>query len=263
MRFAADSDPGRVRGHNEDAFAANPALGVWMVADGMGGHARGEVASAMVVDTVTAGISNDGSLRESVLGAHHAIEAAAAEHPDQHGMGSTVVVLKVSGIKSDLVWVGDSRAYRWHAGSLHRLTRDHSLVEALIDEGRISRKQAEDHLQRNVITQTLGLGHPKPSCLELDLAAGDWILMCSDGLTDELSDAQIAEVLATSTHPRGAVSALIAQANSHGGRDNICVVIVEPQRAGRWRRWAEWAPVLLGGVAALAVAAVIWLLRAS
>jgi protein phosphatase len=259
MRYSAASDPGRVRLHNEDALVADPDLGVWLVADGMGGHASGEVASALVVDTVITSIAGGGALQDAVLGAHSAIEDAAAASPERRGMGSTVVALSVHGDQAELIWVGDSRAYRWRAGSLCRLSRDHSLVEALLAEQRITPEQADDHPQRHVITQSLGLGDPEPSRLDVDLAAGDWILLCSDGLSDELRDGEIAEVLAANVRPRGAVAALIDEANSRGGHDNISVVIVEPVRVG-WR-WPAWAPIVLGSVAALVVAMFFWLVR--
>ena len=259
MRFSAASNPGLVRQHNEDAFVADPDLGVWLVADGMGGHASGEVASALVVDTVVTEIAEGAALQDAVLVAHRAIEDAAAASPERRGMGSTVVALGVSGDRAELVWVGDSRAYRWRAGSLCQLSTDHSLVEALLDEQRITPEEADDHPQRHVITQSLGLGEPNPSRLDVDLAAGDWILLCSDGLSDELKDADIAEVLAANAQPRRAVAALIDEANSRGGRDNICVVLVEPVRFG-WR-WAAWAPIVLGTVAALVVAMLFWLIR--
>jgi protein phosphatase len=262
-RFAADTHTGRVHDHNEDSLAWLPERGFFVVADGMGGHASGEVASRIAVDALLAA-STRMPLEEGLREAHRAVAAAAVADPSRAGMGSTAVVLALGGGRARLAWVGDSRGYLWRKGRLQRLTRDHSLVNLLIDRAEVTEADVARHPQRHVVTQTLGHGQPVPSASETRLRRGDWLLLCSDGLTEELGDADIAAVLRGAARIEDAVRVLIEQALAHGGRDNVSVVLVEcgADDAAPWyEHWEivprRWWPVIGGVGAALALGAVL------
>lgn len=246
--FAGDTHPGRARSNNEDVVGWNPERGLWLVADGMGGHVSGEVASAIVRDTLLAE-TEEPALRDSVCRAHRAIMAAAEENAALGGMGSTVVAVKISRGVGHVVWVGDSRAYLWRRGSLRQITRDHSFVELLRERDDVTEAQLRNHPNRNVVTQTLGIGEPDPSAVDVVLKRGDLIVLCSDGLNDELTDEQIAEVLREHGTPEEATRVLIQRALDAGGRDNVSVVVVAYQGdgSGWWRRGIERIHEWLGG----------------
>ena len=224
LGYAAQSITGCVREHNEDALLCAPELGLWAVADGMGGHQRGEVASAVAVATLREGVAAGQGLDNAVQAAHEAVIAAASGS----GMGTTLVAVKFDGAAFDLAWAGDSRAYRVSAGDIVRLSHDHSLVQALVDAGQLSPKQARRHPQRNVVTQCLGQEH---QALEVGhvqgrLAPGELLLLCSDGLSGELEDGQIQAQCAHADTLDVLVTRLLEQACDAGGRDNIsCIVI--------------------------------------
>lgn len=245
LTFAGDTHPGRSRSNNEDVVAWDVEHGLWLVADGMGGHASGEVASGIVRDTLLTELEQD--LRASVCSAHEAIMAAAETDAALNGMGSTVVAVKIAGSVARVVWVGDSRAYLWRRSDLSRITRDHSLVELLREQNDISEAQLRNHPNRNVVTQTLGLGEPEPSAVEVALKPGDVIVLCSDGLNDELTDQEIAAVLRQHETPEETTRKLIQRALDSGGRDNVSVVVVEYPGAsgGWWRRLSGWLRGLL------------------
>jgi protein phosphatase len=170
--------------HNEDALSLAPERGVFVVADGMGGHASGEVASRIAADAALAA-SAGGSLVEALVSAHRAVAQAAAADPARKGMGSTIVAAEVARGRARIAWVGDSRGYLWRDGRLSRLTRDHSLMNLLLDRAEVDAADVTHHPQRHVITQTLGHGDPRPAEVEVRLRAGDELLLCSDGLNDE------------------------------------------------------------------------------
>lgn len=230
VKFAGESHPGRARSNNEDVVGWDAERRVWLVADGMGGHASGEVASAIVRDTLLAD-GGEEALDARVCSAHQAILSTAETDEALSGMGSTVVALHADGARGQVVWVGDSRAYLWRKGRLSRITRDHSFVELLRERDDISETQLRNHPNRNVVTQTLGLGDPEPSLTELALKDGDKVLLCSDGLNDELKDDEIAAVLDQHQSPDDAAHALVERALEHGGRDNVSVVIVAFDRS--------------------------------
>lgn len=225
VTFAGETHPGRARSDNEDVVGWKPEEGLYLVADGMGGHASGEVASAIVRDTLLAA-SDDQDLETSACNAHRAILSAADQDAASGGMGSTLVAVKIAGSSGHVVWVGDSRAYLWRRGSLSRITRDHSFIELLRERDGISESELRNHPNRNVVTQTLGLGDPKPSSVDIALKHGDVILLCSDGLNDELTDEEIAVVLRQHETPATAARQLVDDALDHGGRDNVSVVLV-------------------------------------
>jgi protein phosphatase len=225
----AGSDTGRQRRANEDALLARAPL--FVVADGMGGAQAGEVASRIAVESFGDGLGGAGSPEETL--AEHARVANARIHElsqsnaEQAGMGTTLTALYVGELEVAIAHVGDSRAYCLRDGELLRLTDDHSLVDELIRQGRLTPAEAEDHPQRSIITRALG----PEEAVEVDTRAyrarsGDVYLLCSDGLTTMLDDAELVQVLRA--HPRlsEAGEALIARANEAGGRDNITVILL-------------------------------------
>lgn len=251
VRFGAETHPGRVAESNEDSIGWDTDRRVWLVADGMGGHAKGEVASRLVKETILERVSRELPLKQSILDAHRVILEAARQTPDQAAMGSTVVALQVRDRSCDVVWVGDSRAYLWRNGRIRRVSKDHSYLEMLLAKNVMSEAEARQHPQRHLVVQTLGMGEPAPSEEHLELRKRDWLLLCSDGLTDELTDDEIAEHLQKSSDPKQAVDSLLESALGKGGHDNISVVIVESE--GARRSAARWLPVVLGVLGGLLV----------
>jgi serine/threonine protein phosphatase PrpC len=259
VAFAARTHPGRRAGENEDSIGCDPEHSLWFVADGMGGHAAGAVASHVVRDTLLK-LAGTTRLDDAVLRAHEAVAADAAQVPAHTGMGSTVVAAELRAGHFTIVWVGDSRAYLWRGDRLRQVTRDHSLMEELRLRETLSEAELRQHPNRHMVTRTLGLGSPVPSRYDARLRAGDWILLCSDGLNDELTDEAIAAILRTSRTPDEAGDALIAAALDHGGNDNVSVVIVASDK-GALRpfelsaRTVMLLSIAIGAAAAVAVAA--------
>ncbi|MBJ7547194.1 serine/threonine-protein phosphatase [Pseudomonas sp. OA3] len=226
--FAAQSVAGQVRTHNEDALACRPDLGLWALADGMGGHARGEVASALALEELVGAVQQGEELPAAVQAAHLAIVAAAQPVAGEAAMGSTLVAVRLDGNEFELAWVGDSRAYRIGSEHIEQLSHDHSWVQAMVDVGRMSAEEAREHPRRNVILQCLGqVGQaPEVGLLRVRLAPDELLLLCSDGLTNELDDAAIQRCCAEADTLEAMVEQLVGLANSHGGRDNIsCIVL--------------------------------------
>lgn len=197
------TDTGRLRNQNEDAFLCETTRGVLLIADGMGGLARGDVASRQVVSSVSAALAAGQDLVDGLKAAHSALLRMTAEARGHEPMGSTAVALSwassFSASAVSVIWIGDSRAYRWRNGVLEQLTRDHSLVQDLLDMGAISAADAEHHPNRNVITRALGVYGDQP--LQIDSAQvtvcpGDRLLLCSDGLSSFLPEARVCEVMA-------------------------------------------------------------------
>jgi serine/threonine-protein phosphatase Stp1 len=200
----AATHPGMVRSHNEDSYVDRPDLGLWAVADGAGGHESGEVASRMIAETLDAipmGLSASEMLaqvRLRVAASHHALRDEAARRGGRAMIASTLVVLLARDGHFACLWAGDSRVYLLRAGALVQVTRDHSMVQELVDSGAISAEEAEGHPRANVITRAVGADCDP---LELDkvsdrLIAGDRFLLCSDGLTKVMADAEILAILA-------------------------------------------------------------------
>jgi len=225
--YAGQSVPGRVRGHNEDALLCCPQLSLWAIADGMGGHQCGEVASALALDTLQAGCADGLELADAVHAANREVLAVARTEEHQ-GMGTTLVAVRFNGAAYNIAWVGDSRAYRVSAGHIERVTHDHSWVQAMIDAGQMSPETARSHPQRNVILQCLGRDDQP---LQVGLHHGvlgehELLLLCSDGLTGELEDAQIQQLCSSAQTLDELVNQLLARANDMGGKDNIsCIVL--------------------------------------
>jgi protein phosphatase len=237
LRSAAGSDVGRRREINQDSAFTSPRM--LAVADGMGGHAHGEVASAVAIAAL---LDLDARLRGAELAEvdlltslHGAIDDAAArltelaeQNPDLRGTGTTVVALLVDGTRIGVLHLGDSRAYLLRDGELHRLTHDHTLVQSLVDEGRISEEEAASHPRRSWLLKTLqDSSTPEPDLFPLDGQAGDRYLICSDGVTAVLEDPQIREILAGAAGPADAVQELVGRANAGGGPDNITCIVAD------------------------------------
>jgi protein phosphatase len=231
VRAGAASDVGRVRHHNEDALVAEHL--VFAVADGMGGHAAGEVASAIATATLRELADRSPRRRDDVaeaLGlANQRILESVARHPAQAGMGTTAAGLVAVEPDSWVVFnVGDSRVYRLADGELTPLTRDHSEVREMVDAGVITEDEARRHPLRNVVTRSLGSDPaPTPDLWVRPAHAGERFVLCTDGLTNELQDEQLLELVTAHGHPQACADALVAAAVAAGGRDNVSVVVVD------------------------------------
>jgi protein phosphatase len=220
IEFGHLTHPGLRRELNEDTYYGDSDLGLWLVADGMGGHEYGEVASALARETIVREIRQGVSLAQAIRTADEEIIRASRQRSDALPMGTTVVALRVLGNRFEVAWVGDSRAYLWRDGTLAQLSHDHSYVQ----------DQARTHPHRNVVTQALGVTDPQALNVETlagDLRPGMQLLLCSDGLTEEVDDGGISQVLAhTECSAQECVDGLVAAALDGGGSDNITVVVV-------------------------------------
>lgn len=228
-KFAAGTHKGMKRDHNEDCFEANADLNLWLIADGVGGHSFGEVASALVKTTLVEQRAQGADLLESIFASHRAVLAEISKRGAGSNMGSTVVAMTLTEGLYDIAWVGDSRAYLWDGAKLSQITVDHSHVSALVAEGVVSQDQAKNHPDRHVLTQSIGVSSEmnlNPGRARGSLENGQQILMCSDGLTDELSDKEIAQMMHAKTTPQGQVDGLINAALAAGGSDNVTAVVV-------------------------------------
>ena len=233
LQWGASTDVGMVRQQNEDSFLAEETL--FVVADGMGGHNAGEVASALAVTTLKAGarlgIDDAEVFRELVQQANSAIYTASLDDSTQSGMGTTVTALSIVEGEEPRVLVanvGDSRAYLWRSGALSRLSVDHSYVQELVNEGIITPEAARVHPRRNIVTRALGIDRSvMVDVFTHFVRTGDRIVLCSDGLVDEVADTEIAQVLGQHSDPQETAEALVMVANTNGGRDNTTVVVVD------------------------------------
>jgi protein phosphatase len=225
---AAATDVGRVREGNEDSILHDDRLGIFAVADGMGGHQAGEVASATAIEALRAAIAAGAPVTDAVAQANTAVVDKARADSGMLGMGTTMTaaIEVVGGLR--IGHVGDSRAYVLRDGILARVTDDHSLVEELVREGRITLEQAAVHPQRNVVTRALGIDEDvEVDDVALELTGGDRVLLCSDGLSGMLRDTDISTILRRNAEADACARALIDAANDAGGEDNISVVIID------------------------------------
>lgn len=258
---AAATHPGHKRPHNEDAYIVEADLDLYLVADGMGGHEAGEVASRIAVEQVLESLRDGHSLTEAVEAAHQAILRGGEEGEGRPGMGTTVVAARFDDDDFEVVWVGDSRAYRFN-GEMERLTQDHSMVQELIASGRISEAEARVHPDRSLITRALGMQELETIAVDRissRLAPGECLLLCSDGLSEELTDEHMAEIMREHAEPQAAVDALIESALDAGGRDNVTVVMVRaPERPAGFLSVAAWCCAALLAVAGGLAAWLYW-----
>jgi protein phosphatase len=240
--FFAQTDPGRTRENNEDAVVFYEAPHQGILADGMGGYNAGEIASGMATAFIKSELARwlseagphakAGEIKRAmeicVINANQSIFNAANSNTQYAGMGTTLVVGVFQGAKLIVGHIGDSRCYRWRANELVRITKDHSLLQEQIDAGFLTQEQAATAPNRNLVTRALGV----ENCVRLevhehDVSPGDLYLMCSDGLSDMISDAAIAKILQQGSALPQMAADLVSQANGNGGRDNITVLLTQ------------------------------------
>lgn len=244
FRAAASTDVGRVRDHNEDGYLIDESLGLVALADGMGGHRAGEVASAAALDALRIAFGAGSTIDEAVATANDIVYEQSIADQTLRGMGTTLTAGAL-GVDGTLLLghVGDSRAYLLRDGAFERVTTDHSLVEELIAAGEITAEEAETDPRRSMITRAIGL---EPGVVvdreTIALRVGDRIVLCSDGLTDMLREPRIAEILRDESDPDAAAQQLVDAANEAGGVDNITVVVVDLEDDGAGAQMADDRP---------------------
>ncbi|MDX2272264.1 MAG: Stp1/IreP family PP2C-type Ser/Thr phosphatase [Cyanobacteriota bacterium] len=236
MRFASATDPGKVRSNNQDAYYCDPEGRFFIVADGMGGHAAGATASLLAVEAIREKIEAGWKsvqapqlLVEAVESANQSILADQRRNPERADMGTTVVAVMVD--PNENCWsahIGDSRLYRLRGSKMDQMTEDHTLVARSIRQGELTVEQARAHPWRHILERCLGRPDTgSPAVQPVTIRVGDRLLLCSDGLTEELDDNQIAEFCQKTPDLETLPMQLIEAAKAHGGRDNITVVIAE------------------------------------
>ncbi|WP_225784395.1 Stp1/IreP family PP2C-type Ser/Thr phosphatase [Xenophilus sp. Marseille-Q4582] len=245
--FAALSDAGRVRRNNEDAIAFDPALGLAVLADGMGGYNGGEVASGMAIALLQAGfgrwLAHAGAsappramrraMQKSVDETNRAIFEAGAANPQLRGMGTTLVLAAFGADRAVVGHIGDSRCYRWRGHDLELLTRDHSLLQERLDAGALTQEQAALFPYRNLVTRALGIERQvEVEVGEHGAQAGDLFLLCSDGLSEMLAEPDMGTILSRNVSLAQKATLLVAAANDNGGKDNISVLLAQAAVAG-------------------------------
>ena len=227
--FGSRTDIGCLRDHNEDSLVVTPPL--FAVADGMGGHAAGEVASEIAVRVLSelAPEHPDGeALGRAIEEANRAVIQAAREGRGRQGMGTTMTAAMLEGERLVIAQVGDSRAYLLHQGKLQQLTRDHSLMADMIEAGQLTPEEARTHPQRSVITRALGSdAHLHPDIYEINVETGDRLLICSDGLSGMIFDDQLENTLRRVQDPQRCASQLVNEAIAAGGHDNVTVIVAD------------------------------------
>jgi protein phosphatase len=226
--FAARTPPGLRREANEDNYSVDEALGLWIVADGLGGHASGEIASAIACEVISRAVRGGASLTDAIAQAHRALLEEIERRDLESNMGTTVVALRLHNRDYQIAWVGDSRAYLYD-GSLRQLTADHSAISELLQKGAIDARKAATHPQRHALSRSLGVSETNESeagVVSGTLKANQQLLLCTDGITDELSDAQILGELRINGSPDEQADALVKAALASGARDNLTLVLV-------------------------------------
>lgn len=242
VKWGAASDTGTLRVQNEDAFLAQD--GMFVVADGMGGHNAGEVASAMAIkmlgEAQTAGITDVNQLSTVIKQINETIFQAATDKTDQRGMGTTLTVLaltpsdKTSEVTVSVANIGDSRTYLLRNSEFRQVSVDHSYVQELVSEGLITKEEARTHARRNIVTRALGIEpNVAVDTWTLPLINGDRYILCSDGLVDEVTDEAIEQCIKQQIGPQKIADQLVVIANQNGGRDNITVVVVDVVADGK------------------------------
>ncbi|MBP2370186.1 PP2C family protein-serine/threonine phosphatase [Pseudonocardia parietis] len=236
LRSAIRSDVGRRRTSNQDAGATTGRL--LIVADGMGGHAHGEIASATTVSAFTelearlprdlTDIDLDAELISALEDATDRLARRAGEDPETRGMGTTVVSLLLTGEQLALAHIGDSRIYRLRDGELTRLTHDHTMVQQLVDQGQITAEEAAHHPRRSVLMRALSTDHsPDPDLDRIEIAEGDRYLLCSDGVTAVLDDDTLLRELSSDADPDAVADRMVELSNEGGGPDNITAIVAD------------------------------------
>lgn len=220
---------GKHRDYNEDKILHHEQSKLWIICDGMGGHQFGRIASEIATNSIAESVLAQQTLSESLQSAHQSILDIVKFQPEKSGMGTTGIVLQLKNDEYEIAWVGDSRGYLFDGRSLHQITRDHSLVQHLLAKGEISIEEATKHPYKNIITQCLG----SLSDLNVDvgvvsgrLTENQMILLCSDGVSSELTNQEIEAILCRSGSVEKLVNELVQAANSAGGGDNISAFLV-------------------------------------
>jgi serine/threonine protein phosphatase PrpC len=267
LRVGAATNTGRVRHLNEDVYLLNVAQGLFVVCDGMGGAPAGEVASQIAAETIIEQLRDvseptdapsradeqsylpqTSRLADAVRHSNQVIYNQARSDPRQAGMGSTVVSAWINQHVASVAHVGDSRAYLWHHDQLEPLTRDHSLLEAHVGAGLLAREEASQFTHRNVLVRVLGREPDVDVELnEVPVQPGDYLLLCSDGLTRMVPEQSLAQAIFQLRDPQRICDYLIDAANNHGGADNITVVVVEVTGSWWWRLVNRWKRHAEGG----------------
>lgn len=242
LRYAGETDRGRVRRQNQDRWFADPEQGLFLVADGMGGMAHGELAAGVVAEifppllrrrcnacnTPFDADRTAQAIKTTLAEISSRLRAEAQHHASMQGMGSTVVLALIRDSRGIVAHLGDSRAYLWHAGRLRQLTRDHNLAESLVATGVVSADEAVGHPARSRLTRFVGMpGISSPETQFIDLAPGDRLLLCCDGLYTMVPEAALERILAGNHDVSAVCRELIAAANEAGGQDNVTAVVVE------------------------------------
>lgn len=230
-RFFAVTHLGRVRSSNQDRVLMRPDAGLWVVADGMGGHAGGAEASRIACEAVEEAVTHGMELADAFEVAHSHVRMAQAEDEEHSEMGTTLVAVREHGDGYELGWVGDSRIYRYSPsdGVLECLTRDHNVASKLLDSGRITLEQARSHPQRHMLTDCIGQrdGLPTIEISEHRWTPGERLLLCTDGLTGEVEDEIIRETLSNGADLEEIGNSLTELALDSGGRDNITLLVLD------------------------------------
>ncbi|WP_299975320.1 protein phosphatase 2C domain-containing protein [uncultured Pseudoteredinibacter sp.] len=237
LSWTSRSHPGCVRHNNEDHLLCMGEQGLWLLADGMGGHEAGEVAAQLACQIVSQTLREGKAAKAAFELAHHMI--LEQSQGQQSAMGSTLICMQqLNKEQFQISWVGDSRAYRWRSNKLEQLSRDHSYVQSLIDAGQITVEQAREHPEKNIITQCLGAieyDAIEVESLNSFWLPGDIILLCSDGLNDELHDKQIADILANDKGLQQQLLDLEKAALDAGGKDNISMIAISCDQASGYK----------------------------
>src|SRR5499426_2925585 len=262
LEVATATHSGMVRSHNEDSIAADATFGLAVLADGMGGYNAGEVASGIAVELIKVELKKalgeknseklDGASVERLIADHGArantaIYQAAQSHPQYAGMGTTLVVALWHDNRMVVGHIGDSRLYRWRGGTLEQVTRDHSLLQEQIDSGMITKEQARHSQNKNLVTRAVGIDpQVEAEVHTYTVQQGDIYVLCSDGLSDMVSDEDMQLTLSSlQTNLSLAAQQLVQQANDNGGRDNVSVILVRvarefPARTGWLAKLKSW-----------------------
>ena len=224
------SHSGIKRDHNEDTYGIDLKNGLFLIADGMGGHDHGEIASALARDHILKAVKTGIPIKQSILDANQEIISSSLKKPGDLPMGTTIVLLKVDGNKFECAWVGDSRIYKLRNNELTSLSSDHSYVQELVDQDLITAEQARSHPHRNVVTQALGVTDNSEISISENsgkIQSKDKFLICSDGLTEEVDDQTIEDILKKTIEPKEICDQLLIKALENGGSDNITAVVLE------------------------------------
>lgn len=229
ISFGHATHTGHVRQQNEDCYGYNIDIGLWLIADGMGGHAAGDIASQVAVEHIVESCEQGNDIATATSTAHQAVINAAERGLGHPEMGTTAVTLQISSGQYQVAWIGDSRAYLWNGKLLVRLTRDHSMVQDLLDGGMLSEEAVVNYPFSNLLTRTIGVD--SSSEVDADTVSGTFhrgeqILLCSDGLTNEVDEEDIRVIMSSPGSPQELADHLVDVALSNGGSDNVTAIIV-------------------------------------